>query len=105
MRRMTLQEYDLHIKAYQLKEMDKQVAGVRAEILKRATNATEKLGDKVMYRYASADEVISKYLKPDVLEARIFKDDKEADEVFKRLIKIKSNLDELRNIRSQQNGN
>ena len=89
---MTLQEYKLRLKVYQLKKIDQMKEEIELEFMKRAVKATKQKGDQMVY-VANKVEDIFDYEKE---EKRLLGDNHEDEDKFKNLRKIANRMNNLR---------
>lgn len=89
---MTLQEYKLRLKVYQLKKLDQMKEEIEIEFMKRAIKATKQKGDQMVYVANKVEDVFD-YEKE---EKRLLANNHEDEDKFKNLRKIAHRMNILR---------
>ena len=89
---MTLQEYKLRLKVYQLKKIDQMKEEIELEFMKRAVKSTKQKGDQMVYVVNKVEDIFD-YEKE---EKRLLGDNHEDEDKFKNLRKIAHRMNNLR---------
>lgn len=89
---MTLREYQLRLKAYQLRKLDDRKEAIELEFMKRALKATEQKGDKSVYVVKKVEDIFDYEKEEQKLLGNNFKD----EDKFKNLRKIAHRMNNLR---------